>query len=315
MSPILYLINGEDEFLKKKEISQIEKGLFSSPLQKDFNYAVFDAKETGIEEVIKTAKILPWQVSYRLTVVHNIEFLKSPQQNILISYLLHPAPRTIFILTSVKIDKREKLYQVVPKTGKVINVGFSPSHIEQWIKQKIGESGKAISFADTSFLKQKAGVNSQNLAQNIDKLISYVGGRTEIKKEDIEDVVSRDNLNTIFDLTAAISKKDKTDALNVLNNLFSQGKKAGEIVAMLFWQVNRLWRGKQILEQGQREKLGKELNIPPFFLKGFIDSLKNFSLTELKRNIELLAKTDLQIKTTATKTELILEILVIKLCL
>jgi len=312
--PNLYLINGEDEFLKKEETKKIEDALFSSPTQKDFNYAVFDAREADIEEIIKLARFLPWQVSRRLIVVNNIEYLKSHQRDVLISYLKHPSSHTILVLTSTKIDRREKLYQAISKAGRIINIRLSSWRVEQWIKQEFRKYGKEISPADSSLLKEKVGTDIQSLSQNIAKLILYTGERKEIKREDIEDVVSKSNLNTVFDLTTAIGKKDKKSALNILNNLFYQGKKIGEIMGMLFWQINRLQRGKRILEHGERERLTQELNISSFYVDDFINSTDNFSFSELKKDIGLLAEADLQIKRGLTKPEIILEILVLKLC-
>ena len=312
--PNLYLINGEDEFLKKEETKKIEDALFSSPTQKDFNYAVFDAREADIEEIIKLARFLPWQVSRRLIVVNNIEYLKSHQRDVLISYLKHPCPHTILVLTSTKIDRRGKFYQAVSKAGRIINIRLSSWRVEQWVKQEFRKYGKEISSADSSLLKEKVGADIQSLNQNIAKLILYTGERKEIKREDIEDVVSKSNLNTVFDLTTAIGKKDKKSALNILNNLFYQGKKIGEIMGMLFWQINRLQKGKGILQQGGRERLTRDLNIPPFYVDDFINSTDNFSFPELKKDIGLLAEADLQIKRGLTKPEIILEILVLKLC-
>lgn len=313
-SPLLYLINGEDEFLKREETKKIEEELFSSPVQKDFNYTVFDAKEINAEEIVEAAKVLPWQVARRLIVVNNIEYLKSHQRDVLISYLKHPSLHTVLVLTSTKIDKREKFYQAISKAGKLININPSSWRVEQWIKQELRKSDKEISFESIFLLKEKVGADIQNLSQNIAKLVVYAGERKEIKREDIENVVSDSNLNTVFDLTAAIGRKDKKSALDILNNLFYQGKKTGEIIGMLFWQIDRIQKGKRILQQGEREKLTQDLNIPPFFIGNFIKSLNNFSFSELKKDIGLFAEADLQIKTTMTKPEMILEILVLKLC-
>ena len=85
-------------------------------------------------------------------------------------------------------------------------------------------------------------------------------------------------------------------------------------MGMLFWQINRLQRGKRILEHGERERLTQELNISSFYVDDFINSTDNFSFSELKKDIGLLAEADLQIKRGLTKPEIILEILVLKLC-
>lgn len=246
-SPILYLINGEDVSFKKEEISKIEKKLFSSQTQKEFNYAVFDAKETEAQEIVKTAKILPWQTSRRLIIVRNIEYFKPTQQTALISYLKQPFPQTILILTSDKIDKRNRLYQTICKFGKVISI-------------------------------------------------------------------SKSKANDVFELTAAVGKKDEKKALNILDELLREGKKAHEILGLLFWQINRIYKGKKILKQGAREKLTSELNINPAYIHNFIECTNKFSLSELKKDINLFAEADLQIKTMIVKPKMILEILIIKLC-
>lgn len=243
----LYLIDGQDEFLKKEELKKIENELFSSPLQRDFNRSIFDAKEVEAKEIIELTKVLPWQVSHRLIIVRNIEYFKPTQQTALVSYLKHPSCHTILVLTSGKIDKRSQFYRTICKLGKVIQI-------------------------------------------------------------------SRGRVNNVFELTAAVSRKDEKKALNILDALLRQGKKVYEIIGLLFWQIDRLKKGKELLEKKGKQSLMSELRVFPSQINDFIDSVNRFSFSELKRNIGLLTEADLQIKTAITKPEMILEILVLKLC-
>lgn len=310
----IYLINGEDEFLKKQEVKKIEKSLFSTSLQRDFNYIALDAKQVEVENIVSLAKTLPWQSSHRLLIINNIEQLKHSQQDALISYLRHFPQQTILVLTSRKIDKRKKLYQTILEIGKIINTHLIFSQALRWINEQVRKKGKKISFENISLLKQRVGGDSENLAQNIDKLISYVGEQEEITKEDIEDVISVVGTNDIFKLTAAVSRKDKKEALIILGELLQQRKKVSEIIGLIFWQIDRIQRGKEILKQGKRGKLISELKIPPPSINDFINSANKFSFSELKRDIELLSEADEQVKTTVTKPETILEILLLKIC-
>jgi len=127
--------------------------------------------------------------------------------------------------------------------------------------------------------------------------------------------VGVDRDRTVFELTEAVAQRNVTLALKVLIQMLSHGEDSARIISLLAWQIKRLWRAKQLLQQGENEqKVASELQIIPFFAKRFFEQVKRYSVEDLAKNHELLLETDVKTKTSSMNTQLLLELLVYRLC-
>jgi DNA polymerase-3 subunit delta len=97
--------------------------------------------------------------------------------------------------------------------------------------------------------------------------------------------------------------------------MLTHGEDSVRIISLLAWQIKRLWRAKQMLNQGGNEqKVASELQIIPFFAKRFFEQVKLYTEKDLMKNHALLLETDVKSKTSSLSTKLLLELLVYKLC-
>ena len=71
--------------------------------------------------------------------------------------------------------------------------------------------------------------------------------------EDVDALVGVDRNRTVFELTDAVAQRNVAGALKSLGQMLTHGEDSVRIISLLSWQIKRLWRAKQILNQGGDE--------------------------------------------------------------
>jgi len=139
---------------------------------------------------------------------------------------------------------------------------------------------------------------------------------TFIEVRDIDALVGIDRDRTVFELTDAVAQRKVSSALNILSQMLHHGEDSVRIISLLAWQIKRLWRARQLLRQGMGEQaISSDLQVIPFFAKRFFEQVKLFTEEDLIKKHALLLESDIKSKTSSLNMELMLELLVYKLCI
>jgi len=174
---------------------------------------------------------------------------------------------------------------------------------------------KEITTPAAQKLVDDVGGNLAILDKHLEKLSIYLGEKTTIDERDVDALVGVDRNRTVFELTEAVAQRNVALALKILGQMLTHGEDSVRIISLLSWQIKRLWRAKQILQQGGNEqKVVSELQILPFFAKRFFEQVKRYSEEDLMKNHALLLETDIKSKTSSLSIPLLLELLVFRLC-
>lgn len=175
--------------------------------------------------------------------------------------------------------------------------------------------GKEILSEAADLIGEQVGNHLGQIHQELEKLAAYVGDRKRIGVEDVEAVISRVRIHTVFDLTRAMGMKNGPEALRILNQMLESGESHLRILTMMVRQFRLLWIAKEMRSRGIREReIGKAVGIPDFFLQGFLAQLNSFSDRELIEGYRRLFETDVALKSRSTSKRILLENLIISLC-
>ncbi|OQY97461.1 MAG: DNA polymerase III subunit delta [Candidatus Brocadia sp. UTAMX2] len=252
----------------------------------------------------------------KLVLVEEADEFIDKNRSILEKYLQTPASRSHLVLICKKWDKRTKLATLVDKVGISLECKKLKEHsLPNWVQAHARQYKKEINAPATQKLVDNVGSNLAILDKHLEKLSIYLGEKTTIDERDVDALVGVDRDRTVFELTEAVAQRNVTLALKVLIQMLSHGEDSARIISLLAWQIKRLWRAKQLLQQGENEqKVASELQIIPFFAKRFFEQVKRYSVEDLAKNHELLLEIDVKTKTSSMNTQLLLELLVYRLC-
>ena len=169
------------------------------------------------------------------------------------------------VISTPKVDRRKAFYKTIEKLGRVETfVGLSAEDRDweqqagQFVSRQLQGRGRSISEEALAELVACVGPNLRPLANEIEKLVLYVGTRTEIECADVEAIVTRQKHARAFALADALGDRDLPRLLRTLDEELWQLKtdpRRSEI-GLLYGLISKL-RVLILLKEMLREGLLK----------------------------------------------------------
>ena len=159
------------------------------------------------------------------------------------------------------------------------------------------------------------------VASELEKLLLYTPGRGRITLGDVETMVLAAKQRSLYELTDAISARDRVRALALLQGLLNSSD-AGEDAAIghLYMLARTFRQMLVILEKNVRDSraiwqaLWQGFRMPPFAADDLIRQARRYkSRRELTRALRLVARADLELRSSPPDKRLVLERLVYEL--
>ncbi len=231
-------------------------------------------------------------------------------------YVDRPAKDTILILTAVEMDARSAFFKQLKENA--IIVRFYPlfkNQIPDWIKKHAVETGIQISQNAAQLLAELIGSDLSLLSNEIQKITLYLQPRKKIDLKDVEEVVGKARIFSIFELTHSLGEKRVGQSFQILRQLLDAGQLPVGIIALIANHFRRLLTVKELTALGkQQAEVARRIGIPPTFLKEFLQQAQLFSPDEIKIIFGCLLEADLQLKSSALSQDIILESVIFKIC-
>ncbi len=305
---MLYIIHGEEEFLRSQAIKKLRERLGSPPLS-DMNFTRLEGKKLEPEELREVCQTMPFMLPARMVLVKGllsrVERGNQEWTQFLADFLPRLPPTTILVLEEDKtIGEDHPLYALLnelEKSGKAKLIGFERvrgEKLRQWIKDRAREKGVEITSEAAEELAFFVGEDLRVLDTELDKLATYVDRARPIVPEDVRAVVPYAREASIFSLTDALGRKDAGTALEVLRSLLDQGEPIPGIIGMLGKHLRLLIMVKLLMGRGYSSReIAQRLGVLPFVVEKAMRQSGNFSLEYLKKAYESLLDLDVALKT------------------
>ena len=187
--------------------------------------------------------------------------------------------------------------------------------LSQWIEARVTQQNGSISRQATNILIELIGGDFHTMANEINKLVAYTGGRM-IEEKDVRTVVSAAQEADIFAMVDAIMDRKSGLAEKLLQKLLQNGVAPAQILVLLARQMQMLIQMKELKSQKKpvAEIQGK-LGIGFGFIWDKISSrAEKYTMERLKEIYQNLLETDLAIKTGRLGGDLAFNLLVADLC-
>jgi len=292
----VYFFYGNDTFAFNKIIKMFEKA-FETIAKSEFDVKTFHGSNQNESDIADFVFSFPFGSEKKLAIVREYDKLKNPK--IIPSIVSSPSDFTVLVIFYEEDIKKfeTKFLKSLIDNNWIFEAGeLKGGELINWMKRFAIERKKIISDEDAQFLISLTGENRSLIEQQLEKMITFLGDKTDINYQIIKEHVVETRTFTVFDLYAAIGKGDKSRAFKVAFNLLE----TDEIIAII-GGLNKYFSGLlQIPEMeaaniNQFEK-ARVTGTNTYYYKDYVAASNRFSKERLISIAKALLEADLSIK-------------------
>ena len=310
----VYLLTGDENYL----ILQAKELLVHAMVAEgdEMNYAVFEDSKIDLQQLRELAMTYPLFATKRVLVLDRTGIFKSGKDAFV--EILQALPETTcVIICEPEVDKRSKAYKWIKKNGYVgefLKKDQTEKVLMRWVAALLGKEKKKIRESDVRFFLERVGDDMFQIKNETDKLISYVGERKEIRREDIEQITSGEVQNKIFELMAAIAEGKKRQALAYYDDLILLKEPPMRILFLIVRQYRILLLISNMRSLRKPDKdLAQAAGIPAFAIRKNAAQLGGYTVPILEHCIASCIQVEEEIKTGRISDQIGLETLIVGL--
>jgi len=228
----IYWLEGEEDYYIDRVVDHAEHHILDES-QAGFNLTVFYGRDADWASVVNACRRYPMFAEFQVVLLKEAQQMKDIDK--LEGYIENPLPSTLFVVAykGKSYDKRTKLYKLLKSNAEI----FSSEKIRdyklaEWIGELLQAKGFKMNSKAISLVEEYIGNDLSRIANEIDKLALNLKGRKEITEDDIEQYIGISKEYNVFELQAAIAKKDLARAITIIQ-YFEGNPKAGPIQMVL----------------------------------------------------------------------------------
>lgn len=322
----LYLIYGNEAYLKHHYCAKImEKSI--KPDFAVFNLHIFDKQDTDLNDVLECCEGLPMMDDRKCIVVRDLDLSKlDSTRNEILFKIISDVPEStvlIFSMQNVEVDikknlKWKKIYDNFLKFGDVLALDKkSISQLRQIIIKGAKNREKTMSPRLAEYFISVVGDEMSVLLNELEKLCFYCENET-VEKQDIDQIVTKNVESSVYDLAKQIITGNRDAAFKNLSYLISRKTDPISISSALIGAYVDMYRAKVFVTSGfLASECAKYYNYKnrAFRLNYAAKDASKLDLTALRKSLDILSQTDINLKSTSYDKRILLEETIVKLML
>ena len=335
-----YVLAGDEVFLLDRCRAAVLKAFVPEEMR-DFCLSDLDLASTSIFEVLDRAQTPSLMAPFQVIFVRNLRLLytrgaKKEEFAALDRYFRSPNPQALLLFIAdflripsdsrrMELDDKNR-YERLSETlgehcGMVELARVSEEDAMRWASATAQQADARLEPDAARELVDALGADMMLVASELEKLLLYASGRGRITLGDVETMVLAAKQRSLYELTDAISARDRVRALALLHGLLNSSD-AGEDAAIghLYMLARTFRQMLVILEKNVRDSraiwqaLWQGFRMPPFAADDLIRQARRYkSRRELTRALRLVARADLELRSSPPDKRLVLERLIYEL--
>lgn len=277
----------------------LEKAL--APEERDFNLDVLYGPEVDVRNVLSICSGFPMMAERRVVIVR--EFDKLSENRLFAAYAERPNTNAVVVLVcGGKPNFSMHPYRALRQHAVVCE--FKPldaRRLPGWIEQRVKTADHEIDGRALQMLADTLGAGLASAAQEIDKLLTYVGDRRAITAEDVIYASGHTREHNVFELQRMVGARRFVESLSIAEQLLQQSPNpTGEALRMHFILslfFTKLWKLAGAKSRGESEaQMAQAADVRGFFLKEYLQALRNWNGQSLERAFSALLAADFELK-------------------
>jgi DNA polymerase III subunit delta len=335
-----YVLVGDEVFLYERCRRAVLEALVPAEMR-DFCLSELDLAETNIFEALDRAQTPSLMAPFQVLFFRNLKQLytrgaKKEEFAALEAYFRSPNPQAlvIFVADHLRIpsdprrmdmqdkDRFERIRETLGDWCGIVELArVDEADALQWMAAEAKRREVTIEADAARELADALGADMMLIASEVEKLVLYAGPKKLVTLGDVETMVLAAKQRSLYELTDAISAKDRARALSLLHGLLNASDGGEDSAIGHLYMLARTFRQMLvILEKNVRDSraiwqaLWQGFRMPPFAAEDVIRQARRYkSRRELTRALRLIARADLELRSQPPDKRLVLERLVLDL--
>jgi DNA polymerase-3 subunit delta len=335
-----YVLVGDEVFLYERCRRAVLETLAPAEMR-DFCLSDLDLAEINIFEALDRAQTPSLMAPFQVLFIRNLKTLytrgaKKDEFAAIEAYFKSPNPQAlvIFVADHLRIpsdprrmdmqdkDRYERIRETLGDWCGIVELArVDEADALKWIAADAKRREVTIEADAARELADALGADMMLIASEVEKLVLYAGAKRLVTLGDVETMVLAAKQRSLYELTDAISAKDRARALSLLHGLLNASDGGEDSAIGHLYMLARTFRQMLvILEKNVRDSraiwqaLWQGFRMPPFAAEDVIRQARRYkSRRELTRALRLIARADLELRSQPPDKRLVLERLVLEL--
>jgi DNA polymerase-3 subunit delta len=224
-----------------------------------------------------------------------------------------PDSSVLIALVDEVLDTNNPLLKAAGEHGTVIQSSLPRgAALESWIMKRAKSLGVTITRDAATLLANFIGNQIRLLANELDKLATYVGDSGTISIAEVRKLSAQVQEARIFDLTDALAQRNQKQALTILHDLLADGEPPLKLISTITSQVRSLLLVKELSQKGMHSsQIASTIGIAPFVADKAARQVRKFTPAQLEGAYRQLLATDAALKRSRMTPEMALDLLVV----
>ena len=313
----LYMLYGEEEYLKEVFQKEIRDAVFPDSAVNDFCYRKFsdtDFDRVSFEEAVNS---LPFLADRILIEVNNCDINKLGEELLPVVKDLPEYCTVVFRQNSEFVpDFRLKFNKFLRESYSVFQFSVQPQNVlNAWIRKRFRAEGKEIGDQAIERLLFLSGVSMNGLIPDIHKIASSAEGET-VSIADVDRMAHHLPEADIYEMVEHISGGEYTKAFALLSELlYSRDNDPIFLLSLIGSQFKRLYASAVAREEGKGAGYLLDAGVVKYdwLASRLYKTPSRFSISRLEKILSACSDADYRMKTSFSDSTEILKDLLIRI--
>jgi DNA polymerase III subunit delta len=322
--PVVLLL-GQDAYLRSACRDLIVEASLD-PASRDWGYRRFSGEDDDLVEILAQARTVPMLVPRQVIVVSGLEAIEHASEaareaavDELSAYLDDPAPFTILLLEAAALDQRMRLAKLLAQKAQVVTAELPEDPKERArlavaLAVRIARERQAAIEPDAAEeLVDLCDANLAAIANEIEKLATYVGPGQPIRQSDVAALVVSEKKYSVWELADMLASRDRGRALTFLDSLLREGEAPPALVGAMAWMYRRLIETQELGPHVSAWDVAGRLRMRRPTAEIAVRYAKKIPRAKLVEGLRALYEADSRLKSASADNRAIMEFLVARL--
>lgn len=285
----VYWLEGEEEYYIDKAVEYAEHHILPES-EASFNLTVFYGRDANWADVINACRRYPMFAERQVVILKEAQQMRDVEK--LEAYVDNPLHSTVFVVSykDKKVDGRTSFAKTLKaKAVLVTTKKMYDNKLPEWTQELVQSKGLTISAKGLALLVDHIGNDLSRIENEIDKLSVNLGKRKGITEEDIEEFIGVSKDFNVFELQAALAKKDLAKAIRIIQ-YFEANPKSAPIQLVLPSLYSFFSKVFMVFGAGSHDEksVAAALGINPYFIKDYMQAANLYKFEGVEKILLLL---------------------------